>query len=150
MSFSKNAGLLKSRVNDFKEHGMYIFDKNKMACKLCEKRVDFSRKSTIDNHIAAKSHEKARERFESNEEKKRQCSISESLTNAKKQKVDKEEFIKSTVRAFARANIPLHKLDNAALREWMNKYVPGKLTNSHPHTVISVFINVSFAYHHSP
>jgi len=57
---------------------------------------------------------------------KRQVSIAESISNAKKLKADRDDFIKSTVRAFLKANIPLEKLDKPEFRQWLNKYVLGE------------------------
>ncbi|XP_034243977.1 uncharacterized protein LOC117646833 [Thrips palmi] len=116
-----------ARALAYHDDGMYVFDKKFLMCKFCDKRVDHERKSTIDNHIKADLHKNNRKKVEAEAaaKKKRQASISESMSNAKKVKEDREEFIKSTVRAFVNANIPLEKLDKPEMRKWFKKYVPG-------------------------
>ncbi|KAE8739559.1 hypothetical protein FOCC_FOCC014942 [Frankliniella occidentalis] len=114
-----------SRASDYKNEGMYVFEKTKLMCGYCQKPIDWTRKSVIDNHVDSDKHKGNKERKLAEKNNKRQVSIAESISNAKKLKQDREEFIKSTVRAFLNANIPLEKLDKTEFRQWLNKYVPG-------------------------
>ena len=51
------------------------------------------------------------------------ATLEETLQHAKQVKDLKEEFILDTVEAFVKANIPIEKLDQPAIRDWMKKYV---------------------------
>ncbi|XP_026290182.2 uncharacterized protein LOC113214890 [Frankliniella occidentalis] len=115
------------RASDYKNEGMYVFDSKKriMHCKHCEVRVDWEKKSSVDNHCSSNTHLQAKEKSNENESRKRQTSINDSFQQSKRMREDREEFIKSTVRAFTLSNIPLHKLDNPALRGFIKKYIPG-------------------------
>lgn len=123
-----------TRAYNYESEGMYVFDKpNKiMHCKFCNCRVDWERKSVVDNHIKSASHKAAKEKYKTNKGNKRQVSVGGSFERAKKVKDDREEFIKSVVHAFVQANIPLHKLDNKAIRKLFNTYIPGKWQRMKP------------------
>ncbi|KAK3918165.1 CGG triplet repeat-binding protein 1 [Frankliniella fusca] len=117
------------RLLQYKDDGMYLFDSQKqlMACSFCDTRVDWTRKSVIDAHIASKVHvdKKANHRKGQGQNDRRQVGITECLSKAQKAKDDREAFIKSTVHAFVKANIPLHKLDHPSIRQWFKDYCPG-------------------------
>lgn len=113
---------IQSRVDDYAKEGMFVFDKSKkiMMCRFCNVRVNFERKSVVDFHCNSLTHQ----------EKKRgpkQVLVSESFAKTEKMSDDREKFIKSTVNAFLKANIPINKLDNSNLRDWIKEYIPGKL-----------------------
>ncbi|CAH0552502.1 unnamed protein product [Brassicogethes aeneus] len=80
------SGSVAQRADAYKKEGMYVFNKTTMMCKFCEKRVDWERKSTVDNHIKSSAHKSNRAKSDEEQKKKRQVSISESLTVAKKLK----------------------------------------------------------------
>ncbi|XP_034232068.1 uncharacterized protein LOC117640011 [Thrips palmi] len=114
------------RAYDYSKEGMYVFDKKKaiMYCRHCGVRVDWEKKSTVENHCSSNKH-KNNVKEAKEKDKKRQGSISDSFEKSKKLKDDREEFIKSTVHAFTKANIPLHKLGHPAIRKFFKKYIPG-------------------------
>ncbi|KAJ1519192.1 hypothetical protein ONE63_011202 [Megalurothrips usitatus] len=105
---------------------MYVFDKQSkiMHCKFCNCRVDWERKSSVDNHIKSTGHKVAKEKFKTNKIK-RQASVGDCFDQARKAKQDRAEFTKSVAHAFVQANIPVHKLDHKAIRKLFNKYIPG-------------------------
>jgi len=121
---------LTARVTEYAKEGMYVFDslKKLMGCKYCGCRVDWIRKSTVDGHISSTLHKESKSKAKSpnTTSSKRQFGIAHSLNNASKAKDDRETFIKSTVHAFVKANIPLHKLDNPSMRKWIKEFIPGK------------------------
>ncbi|KAK3929771.1 CGG triplet repeat-binding protein 1 [Frankliniella fusca] len=92
---SYGAKINKEDGGDFNE---YAFDKKAkiMHCKFCNVRVDWSKKSSIDNHCKSTAHKK----YKTDASMKRQSSISDAFEDAKKAKQDKEQFIKSVVSAF--------------------------------------------------
>lgn len=118
-----------SRADEFKDEGMYVFDRSKkiMMCRFCDCRVSWERKSVVQLHCSSANHLKEKEKAKAAQSSKRQASLSGSFEQAKKIKIDKEVFIKSTVHAFVKANIPLHKLDHPEMRDWLKKYMPGKM-----------------------
>ena len=83
-------------------------------------------KSTVENHCKSQTHVKKRENANENERKKRQASLSDTLSSAKKAKDDKQELIFDTVQMFLKANIPLNKIDHPEIRKWLNKHVAGR------------------------
>lgn len=116
------------REREFAHEGFYIFDKAKkiLMCKYCNVRIEWERKDTCIKHIKqSASHKKNKEGMGASSEVKRQASLVQMVSGAKKAKQDKEEFVLSTTRAFMEANIPLEKVDHPSFREWMNKYIEG-------------------------
>jgi len=117
-----------SRVDDFKNEGLYVFDSKAkiMMYSNCNCRVSWERKSVIDNHCQSVSHKANKtKRLNTDGSQKRQASVSDTFEKSKKTKDDREDFAKSTVSAFLKANIPLSKLDDENIKEWMKKYVKG-------------------------
>lgn len=114
------------RAAEFASEGFYVFDSAKkiLMCKYCNVRIEWQRKDTCVKHIKnSTSHSKNKENQQSGA--KRQVSLQTAVSTAKKAKIDKNEFIMSTTRAFIEANIPIEKLDNPKLRQWMDKYIEG-------------------------
>lgn len=116
-----------NRVREYEREGMYIFDTKKkiMMCKYCNVRVCWEKKSTVDNHCNSECHKNSKQTSEVIKNT-RQVSIAESVDHAKRIKIDKENFIISTLNAFLKANVPLHKLDHPAIRKWLETYVKGE------------------------
>ncbi|XP_034253658.1 CGG triplet repeat-binding protein 1-like [Thrips palmi] len=106
---------------------MYVFDRaNKiMMCRVCDCRVAWERKSVVDLHCDSNAHKQKKEKDKQDRANKRQASVADSFERAKKAKIDREVFVKSTVHAFVKANIPLHKLDHPEMRKWLKNYMPG-------------------------
>lgn len=128
MGKNEKTSTVATRAAEFKQHGMYVFDRSKqiMMCRFCNETVNWPRKSVVTQHIASHHHKENRVKFEAAAEKKRQASIRDSFQGAEQAKTDKEEFIKSTVHAFVKANVSLNKLDQPDFRKWLQKYIPGK------------------------
>jgi len=121
---------LTERVQEFKDECMVVFDTKKklMRCDCYNVLVDWKKKSTVSNHCASDSHKSALTKFKlSNQPNKRQVSIDEAVDHAYTAKSEREQFVKSTVKAFMAANVPIKKLDHPKIREWMNRYVKGAL-----------------------
>jgi len=116
------------RVEEFKHEGLYIFDaqKKEIMCRHCNSRIAWEKKSTVENHCKSQKHVKKRENANENERKKRQASLPDTLSSAKKAKDDKQELIFDTVQMFLKANIPLNKIDHPEIRKWLNKHVAGR------------------------
>ena len=117
------------RVREYKNELMYVFDRKQkiVMCQCCNCRVDWKRKSTVDNHCESTTHKDAKIKFLADKEKqKKQANIGDSLDQVSKLKANKDEFVMSTVRAFLAANILLRKLESPEMRTWMNKYIKGK------------------------
>ncbi|KAJ8880716.1 hypothetical protein PR048_017186 [Dryococelus australis] len=53
-----------------------------------------------------------------------QIALTDLISQSKNAKIEKQEFVLSTIRTFIEANIPLEKIDHPKLREWINKYIP--------------------------
>lgn len=120
------------REAEFKSDGFYIFDRNKkiMMCKYCNIRVEWERKDTCKKHVnESATHKKNKQHMETAGPSKRQLSLQDSLDNAKKAKIDKKEFIFDTTKAFMKSNTPLEKLDSIHMRDYLNKYIPGKYSS---------------------
>ena len=120
---------ISDRVGEFAQHHMYIFDKRKqiMMCACCEVRVNWQKKSVIQNHIDSDNHRTKKVNYESEllKQKSKQISITESVKRGTALKCEREQFIQDTVEAFLRSNIPLEKLESESLRSWKRKYVKG-------------------------
>lgn len=130
MSGKQKSVTVHSRANDYSHEGMYVFDRIKkiMMCRFCNSRVNWERKSVIDLHCNSNNHKVQKQKCQTeNSSKKKQMTVSDSFDKATKLKDDREKFIKSTVTAFLKANIPLHKLDCPYIRKWISEYLPGKL-----------------------
>lgn len=55
-----------------------------------------------------------------------QTSVLASLNSSKRRKLAVDNLAIKTTEAFAKANIPLEKLDDPSLREWMAEFIEGK------------------------
>lgn len=117
-----------SRVNEYSTEGFYVFDLKKriVMCKFCNSRIEWSRKDSCEKHVATLQH-KHKKDLQQAGPSTRQISLHDSLQNAKKIKLDKEEFNMEITEAFINSNIPLEKLENPSLRSFLNKYCPGKI-----------------------
>lgn len=127
------------REREFSHEGFYVFDKvNKiLMCRYCNTRIEWARRDTCVKHIQGSAGHKKNKvlAMEANKQVtctgastsgvKRQISLTDFVSRHKNAKVDKQEFVLSTTRAFMEANIPLEKVDHPKLREWLNKYIEG-------------------------
>ncbi|KAK3920836.1 CGG triplet repeat-binding protein 1, partial [Frankliniella fusca] len=116
---------VKERIKEYKDDGgLYEELDGLMYCKFCAKKVDYTRKDSVSKHVKGESHLQKRDEYYSNPNKRvRQQTIQDSLDGAKRMKEEKHQFILDTVEAFISANIPVSKLDDPAIRQWLFKYV---------------------------
>ena len=84
--------------------------------KVCDFAVDHVRKQTIVDHMKSQKHcERAKKRQAATIEAMQKRTIAASTYN--------EKVVLDIVEAFMSANIPLEKLDNPKMREFINRYV---------------------------
>ncbi|XP_063232447.1 uncharacterized protein LOC134536601 [Bacillus rossius redtenbacheri] len=106
-----------------------FFDKvNKtLMCKFCNVKIEWARKDTCVKHCRDGTvHRQKKAAAESQAcTSKRQISVGDSFQVAKKTKVDKEIFASSLTKAFMEANIPLEKLGDPAIKNFVETFVPG-------------------------
>lgn len=118
------------RALEFESDGFYVFDKlNKiLMCKFCNVKIEWARKDTCIKHCRDSLVHKQKKAAAVSEPStsKRQISVTDSFQVAKKSKVDKDVFVTSLTKAFMEANIPLEKLGNPALKNFVETFVPGK------------------------
>lgn len=114
------------RAGEFKHEGYYVFDARQkiVMCKFCNVKLDWKRRDSCVKHNTSVNHKKKKLDSAGNSIK-RQISVQEAVSTAKKVKTDSEEFVMTTVETFVSANIPLEKLDHPSMRNWLNKYIPG-------------------------
>ena len=121
------------RVKEFESEGLYASDQKTIMCKLCNCRVTWERKDSVLKHNKSEKH-KAQKAADT--PRKQQLSVSASFERSTKRKSESEFTGKRTVETFLKANIPLNKLDNENIREWMQEFMEGKHIFS-----FSTFIN---------
>ena len=112
-----------SRASEFSNEGFFVNDKKILMCRYCDKRLEHERKGMLIKHIASDTHKRSKNK--STASMKRQLSVGESFTQAKKAKDDKTQFTIDTTEAFLSAGISVEKLDHPKMREWFAKYVKG-------------------------
>nr|CAD7432274.1 unnamed protein product [Timema monikensis] len=86
--------------------------------------IEWKRRDACEKHIKSKGHIK-QVQASLTTGVKRQLSIEGAIQAQKKAKDDRVEFIMDTTEMFLKANIPIEKLDNPAVRSWMGKYIKG-------------------------
>lgn len=118
----KNKPTVFARAAEFSNEGFYVSGSKILMCKYCDCRLEFERKDTLNKHIQSVKHKNIKQR---QQPAKRQLSIDEAGPMLKRAKLHKEEFVLETVEAFIAAGIPVEKLDNCKLREWLEKNVSG-------------------------
>lgn len=94
-------------------------NKDKVFCKACAKIVVCEKKFKVVQHVKTSLHKAKLQKMKS--QPVQQCVI-RSFQNADKTKSDKEVFNQDLCKALVAANIPLKKLQNLHLREFLQKY----------------------------
>lgn len=112
------------RAKEFQADGFYVSGKLLM-CKFCNCRLDHKRKDTLIKHTESEKHIKGKARWSEPGTSTRQVTLEEHISTARQARESKEEFILNTTEAFVKANIPMEKFDDPAIREWMAMYVKG-------------------------
>lgn len=114
---------IRRRADEYKGHGLYINEENNLICKHCNCRVNWVKKDILEKHIKSVNHRKAISRR--SVPNAIQPTISGMLNAQARRNNAKLEFIKETVKMCLKANIPLEKLDDPAVRQYFNKYIEG-------------------------
>jgi len=91
------------------EFGENVFstDGNILFCKICETKVNGSKRFTVIQHLKTSKHEQLMNRQLNSNLKKQQLFTASASSNTKK-----SIFSKDLCKAMLCANIPLHKLTN--------------------------------------
>jgi len=103
---------LKNFVSEFGEE-VFKVDDSVLFCQLCECKVNSEKKFNITQHLKTDKHIKATKRHQNQIEKKQQF-----LTS-----YQKNSFNVDLCKAFVAANIPLNKLSNPILRQFLGTYI---------------------------
>jgi hypothetical protein len=105
----------KQRASKYPKGTFHVED-GLLFCSKCNIVVDHVRKSTVDDHLKSKGHNKAN----SNGKQKSIKTTLKATTNAKEEKI---KVCHEWIYACAAANIPLLKSDNPSLREFLTTRV---------------------------
>lgn len=117
------------RVKEFGPDKFYAED-GLLWCKICNVPVDHVRRQTITDHLGTKKHtarENTRKRDASIESStsKRQSTINGCIERSTAASSAQEDLVMELVEAFMAANIPLEKVDNPSMRNFMEKNLKG-------------------------
>lgn len=113
----------KEKLNKFvSEFGRDIFssDGTILFCKVCEKSVNFDKKFHVSQHLNGKYHKDAA-LMKKNE--KKSCM----LTSFVQMTARESQFSMDLCSAFVNAGIPLWKIQNKFLKEFLKKYTKEKV-----------------------
>ena len=101
-------------------------------CKVCDVPVDHVRKQTISDHVQSAKHKAKNNKRQQQDETgagapsaKRQATITGCQERMTEASAAKEKLVLNLVEAFMSANIPLEKLDNPKMREFVNTSIKG-------------------------
>lgn len=123
----KNAVSARQRAEEFKSDGIYASDAATLMCKYCNCRVTFERKDSVIKHVKSDKHANSIKNYAStSSDRKLQTSVVEAFNSVKRRKLDVEYMALKTTEAFAKANIPLEKLEDPNLRSWLGEFIEGK------------------------
>ena len=96
--------------------GTFHVDDGLLFCSKCSIVIDHVRKSTVDDHLESKSHNKANSAG-------KQQSVKSALKFSNKAKAEKIKVCQEWLYACTAANIPLLKSDNPSLQEFLTRRV---------------------------
>lgn len=115
------------RATEFKNDGLYASDAKTLMCRHCNCIVTYEKRDNVLKHIKTAKHESMTKKSASNAnaDNKVQTSILTNFTSAKRRKISVENLALKTTEAFAKANIPLEKLEDPNIREWLSQFVEG-------------------------
>ncbi|PSN50213.1 hypothetical protein C0J52_07788 [Blattella germanica] len=118
------------RAQNYKNEQFYISDSNILMCKLCNKWLCWEKRDVLEKHIKSNQHVHVKEDFASKTtEEQRGVKFKLQFQSLKrKQRMcmkKKKSFYQRHGENVLKANIPLNKLDEPAMREYLKKYVPG-------------------------
>lgn len=110
------------RAAAYKEDKFYVSDSNILMCGICNMRLEWVKTDTLNKHIQTQGHREKKEKLKNNPTpQKRQATIVTCIDNQKKAKTEKITFIHDTVQMCMEVNIPLHKMDHPAMRNYLKK-----------------------------
>ncbi|CAF0815749.1 unnamed protein product [Brachionus calyciflorus] len=105
-----------SRVNEFGKDILSAVD-NELFCSVCTLKLDFTRKSSIEQHFKTITHQK---NVKKSAKKK---AVGQLFLDSNADKI-KENLARDLLEAFTCANIPLNKLENDSIKNLFEKYLP--------------------------
>src|SRR5277367_5897219 len=94
-----------------------------LFCSACNVSIDYVQKSTIDNHLKCATHLGKKEKLVTQSRPVLQSSIESGFKKTTESKAARNALVLDLVHAFGSADIPLEKLDNLALRTFLNTHV---------------------------
>ena len=124
MSDRKSKTTPKRRITQFNNKHLYKKN-NQLWCRPCNVVVGSAKKSSIEQHLVTQTHIHLSSIVDSNKKPK--------FENSNRNQI-KQEFSRDLMTAFARANIPTHKLENKVLRKTLSKYLKDEVANAWPST----------------
>ena len=101
---------------------------NEMWCKPCNVKLDYIKKSSINQHLDTATHKKLSELMSSNRR-----SLNFDAEKDDRNKI-KNDFRKDLMVAFACSNIPVDKLNNKVLQKCISKYLKNEVADAWPST----------------
>ncbi len=105
----------KARANQY-EPGKFHVDNGLLFCSKCNVVVDHARKSTVDDHLKSKRHEKV-------VQVGKQATLETTLKCSTSAKAEKVQVCHEWIRACTAASIPLLKSDSPSVREFLKTRV---------------------------
>lgn len=125
MSARNKTAVLVSPATRVLEFGTKLFcvEGTLLMCKVCNVAVDHVRKQSITDHIQSKKHvsrgQKREADVQAGDVPKRQTTMEGCMMRKNASSQANEKVTMDLVKAFMSANIPLEKLDNPQLREFL-------------------------------
>lgn len=117
---------LQSRAFQFQTD--FRASEKQLLCKSCNAHVDWKKKSTIKNHLISDYHQENARKRKAEQSTSAPQTIEESFGRSSAAKKVRDDTTIWLVNAFVAANIPLEKLDNPVLREFIKTKVEGSGT----------------------
>lgn len=109
-------------ITEFGEN-VFTSDGSVLMCKLCEKTVNPEKRYFVIQHMQTAKHKKAENQTKCTQ---KQVNL---LTNFVVESTRKSQFSMDLCKAFISADIPLWKLENPILREFLKKYTNEQIPN---------------------
>ncbi|KAJ8877268.1 hypothetical protein PR048_021722 [Dryococelus australis] len=113
------------QAGEFKNDGLYATDAQTLTCRHCNSLVTYEKCDNVVKHIKTARHETATNKLASTSGNKVQTSVVASFNSAKRRKVAVDNLALKTTEAFAKANIPVEKLEDPNLISWMCEFIEG-------------------------
>ncbi|XP_063216748.1 uncharacterized protein LOC134542793 [Bacillus rossius redtenbacheri] len=114
----------RDRAFQYKKEGFYCTDNSTVMCKFCNTKVSWDRKDTIEKHLKSAKHV-ASLAATKEETTKLQTSVASCFNKVVKDKKSADYLGKRVTETFVKANIPLEKLNNEHMVNFMNEFIEG-------------------------